>query len=138
MVGIASGLTQGGSFTPDNFIAGDFPCVTRLVTVTGEGLRPRNVHGDMQTRVIPAGMILGQAIIDQRYRKAYFIANDGSQYPAAILGETIDVSSGDVQALVYLSGEFNVNALSWAEGHTLASVTAALRLRSIFIRTNQN
>jgi len=114
-------------------IAGDFPCMLRLVTVTGEGLRPRNPHGDMVISVIPRGMALGQGSSDGRYRKAYFIANDGSQNPSAILAETIDVSNGDVRAWVYLSGVFNMSAISWAEGHTLLSVTDALRQRSIFI-----
>ncbi len=132
-INIAQGFNTITQAAIPEIIAGDFPCVLRLVTVTGEGLRPRNPHGDMVTRVIPMGMVLGQGDTDGRYRKAYFIANDGSQNPSAILAETIDVSDGDVRAWVYLSGVFNMSAVSWADGHTLFSVTASLRQRSIFI-----
>ena len=135
--GIAAGIDHDGAITADNLIAGDFPRVSRIVTVTAQGLRPRNMPGSMVTGALPVGMLLGQGV-DGRYRQSYFIANDGSQLPSAVLAQSIDVSSGDVQAMVYLSGEFNTALLSWGQGHNLASVTEALRHHSIFIRTNQS
>ena len=129
-------FSHDGSITLDSLIAGDFPRVSRIVTVTAQGLRPRNLSGDMATRILPMGSLLGQGN-DGRYRLSYFIANDGSQLPSAVLAQSIDVSSGDVQAMVYLSGEFNGARLSWGQDHNLASVTEALRHHSIFIRNNQ-
>ena len=109
-----------GSYSPDNLIAGDFPRVTRTVTLTG---------GAALTR----GAVLGIVTANGKHTLSASAAGDGSQTPDAILAVDADPSGGDVQALVFLSGEFNENALSFGTGHTADSVRQALRQRSIFL-----
>ena len=122
--GIAEGFTDQGRFTPDNLIAGEFPRVSRHVTVTGSG-------------VLPKGSVLGCIIDNGRYQLSTAKATDGSETPDAILAETVDTTHGDQQALVYLAGEFNSHALHVGEGHTVDTISQPLRLRSIFLRHNQ-
>ena len=122
--GIASGLTHQGEFKPDNLIAGDFPRVSRIVTVTGN------------TLLMP-GAVLGRISTDARYQLSETVAEDGSEIPDGILAEVADLSEGDGQALVYLAGEFNEHALTLGAGHTLNAVRQAFRTRSIFLRSNQ-
>ena len=62
----------------------------------------------------------------------------GSETPDAILAETVDASAEDKQAVVYFSGEFNENALQLGTGHTVESIRAGLRSKSIFLRSNQS
>ncbi len=123
-VGIAAGFNANGSVTPDNLLAGEFPRVSRMVTITGRG-------------VLAVGTVLGKQTTDGHYRVSEAAVHDGSEQPDAILAEEVDLAHGDVQARVYLTGEFNTQALTLGAGHTLASVTAACRTRSIFFRANQ-
>lgn len=122
--GIASGFTNQGEFKPDNLIAGDFPRVSRMVTIIG------------QTSLVP-GTVLGRISADSNYQLSEAEAEDGSEIPDGILAEVADLSEGDVQARVYLAGEFNEQALTLGTGHTLDSVRHAFRTRSIFLRNNQ-
>lgn len=124
MQGIAAGFTDQGRFTPENFIAGEFPRISRIVTITG-GL------------ALAQGAVLGRISADDRYQLSVAAQTDGSETPDALLGETVDASSGDVQALVYFTGEFNEFAVSFGAGHTLQTVRAALRTRSLFLRRIQ-
>ena len=71
------------------------------------------------------------------YTIATTAAADGSQSPCAILADGVDTTAGVTTAPVYLTGEFNVAALTWGSG--FASVpsqqtVAALRALSIFLR----
>jgi len=121
MPGIAEGFNDQGSYAPDNLIAGEFPRVTRIVTVTGAALLSR-------------GAVLGQIDADGRFQLSDTSLTNGAENPEAILAEDVDATSGDVQAHVYLAGEFNAPALTMGAGHTLASITKAFRQRSIFLR----
>lgn len=122
--GIASGLNVHGTLVPDNFIAGEFPRITRLVTVTGGAQ-------------LPQGAVLGRITADGRYQLSDAGASDGSETPDIILAEPVDASLTDVQAHAYFTGEFNTALLTLGAGHTLESVTNAFRLRSLFLRSNQ-
>jgi Bacteriophage lambda head decoration protein D len=122
--GIAEGFTDQGSLTPDNFIAGEFPRISRLVIVTG-GV------------VLPQGAVLGRITADGRYQLSDASASDGSEAPEVILAEPVDATITDVQAHVYFTGEFNAALLTLGAGHTLESVTNAFRQRSLFLRNNQ-
>ena len=122
--GIASGITHQGEFKPDNLIAGDFPQVSRIVTVTGN------------TSLMP-GAVLGRINADDHYQLSKADSTDGSEIPDGILAEVAELNQGDVEALVYLSGEFNELALILGAGHTLDSVRQAFRTRSVFLRNNQ-
>jgi len=51
------------------------------------------------------------------------------------VADAVDASAGDVVGGVYLSGEFNENAITLGTGITLAAATAALRPLSIWIKS---
>lgn len=122
--GIASGFTNQGTLKPDNLIAGDFPRVSRIVTVTGD------------TSLV-TGTVLGRISADSNYQISEATKDDGSEIPDGILAEVAELTEGNVQALVYLAGEFNEQALTLGAGHTLDSVRQVFRTRSIFLRSNQ-
>jgi hypothetical protein len=121
--GIASGVTTQGVFTPENLIAGEFPRIMRIETITGG-------------QALPQGAVLGQIKATGAYVLSTTTATDGSEVPVAILAQQIDATS-NVEGHLFLTGEFNAHALTLGSGHTLASVTESFRTRSLFIRTNQ-
>ena len=123
MQGIASGVTTQGVFTPENLIAGEFPRIMRIATISGG-------------QALLQGAVLGQITATGAYVLSTTTATDGSEVPVAILAQPIDATS-DVEGHLFLSGEFNAHALTLGSGHTLASVTESFRTRSLFIRTNQ-
>jgi hypothetical protein len=69
-------------------------------------------------------------------------AGDGSQTPVAILVDVADPTQGGtlsgaacgVRAGVYLSGEFNKNAVIYDSGFTLDQITSSLRAVSIYLK----
>ena len=110
------GFTDQGSTTADNLLAGEFPRVSELVTITGGSYTRGTVlkaSGDALT-------ICG-----------------ASDTPEAILAEAVDATSEDKQAVVYLTGEFNSAALAVASGASADGLKAKLRAKNIFIKTNQ-
>lgn len=70
----------------------------------------------------------------EKYKLAAIAATDGSDVPVAILADAADPSGGDVQAGVYLMGEFNANALSFGTGMTAALAKPHLRRVGIFVK----
>ena len=122
--GIAEGFNDKGSVTPENLIAGEYPRVSRMVTVTG-GIP------------LAIGSVLGRIDADGRYLLSAADAADGSEIPDVILGESIDTTDGDKQAVAYFTGEFNELALTLGVGHTLDSVRSVFRTRSLFLSKNQ-
>ncbi len=117
------GFTDQGSTKADNLLAGAFPLVSELVTITGG--------------TYAKGTILGQITESGKYTIATQAASDGSQNACAILAEAVDASSADAQAVVHLTGEFNAAALTAGTGLTVDGLKADLRAKSIFIKTNQ-
>lgn len=119
----AQGFTDQGVTKEDNLIAGEFPRVSILATITG-GKYER-------------GAILGKITTSGKCTSCTSAATDGSKEIYGILAETVDASTEDKQAVVYLSGEFNSTALSVGEGYTVAGLIDTLRTKSIFVKTNQ-
>ena len=110
-------------YVPDQLIAGIFPLVTDNVTiVSGAG-------------VIKRGTVLGKITASGKYTTRLTASADGSQSAVAIAADTVDATSADQIVGVYLSGEFNSNAMTLGTGWTVATVTAALRSLSIFVKT---
>ncbi|WP_034642579.1 hypothetical protein [Desulfovibrio inopinatus] len=60
-------------------------------------------------------------------------AGDGSAHPYGILADDIDLSSGDVRTVMYLTGQYNPNAMSVADGIDIATLEDELRAMSIFL-----
>lgn len=119
----AQGFTGQGMTKEDNLIAGEFPRVSILATITG-GKYER-------------GTILGKITASGKCTSCTSAATDGSKEVYGIVAETVDASTEDKQAVVYLSGEFNAAALSVGEGYTVAGLIDTLRTKSIFVKTNQ-
>jgi hypothetical protein len=70
------------------------------------------------------------------YRQCIASAVDGSQTPSAILVDYTDPTGGNVNAGVYLQGEFNGNALVLDPSLNLAAVKFALRPLGLFIKSS--
>ena len=118
------------TYTPDNLLSGEYPRVTRMVTLA-------------KGTELKKGSVLGRITADGKFKlcsaktKDDYDVKDGSEKPDAILAETALAASQDVQAVVYFSGEFNEHALTLGKGHTLESLRADLRVKNIFLRPNQ-
>lgn len=107
-----------GTYNYPDLFAGDFPLVTEPATVlSGEG-------------VLSAGSIMGKVTATGKLR--HIAANgDGSENVFAILSEDVDATAADVETIVFLTGEFNENALSVGDS-TVAARKVACRQLSIF------
>ncbi len=122
----AQGFTDRGSITPDNLVAGEFPCVQRTEAITS-------------TTPLLRGTVLGRITDSGVYTLSTSKATDGSQTPVAILAEPIEVAD-TIQAVVYHSGEFNAKALTFGKGHSADTVWASWRStgnNTLFLRNNQ-
>ena len=106
------GFKDLGTSTADNLLAGEFPRVGFLATITGGSYEK--------------GTILSKS------SGKYSICSDN---PEAVLAETVDASSEDKQAVIYLTGEFNLSALKASVD--VSTLTDKLRDKSIFVKTNQ-
>lgn len=106
--------------TPDRLHAGDFPIRTLDVTIaSGQNLA--------------RGALLGRITASGKYVLSLAAAADGSQNPVAILAEDVDASAGDKKGIVYVSGDFNEDAIIYGTGHTADSVRAGLRDLNIYL-----
>lgn len=109
-----------GTYSPDALFSGDLKAVSIKATIlTGQ--------------VITRGAVLGTVTASGKMILSLSAAGDGSQVPNAILAEDVDATAADVEAMVYLTGEFNVDALTIGTAHTAASIRQGLRERGIFI-----
>lgn len=111
-------------FLPDQLIAGPYPIATDSVTiVSGAG-------------VLARGTALGRITASGKYNKSATAAGDGSQTIIAVLADPVDATSADVAgAAVYLTGEFNSNAMTFGTGWTAATAAVNARASNLFIRT---
>lgn len=68
-----------------------------------------------------------------KYKSSVAAATDGSQTPDVIAAETVDATAADKGITVYISGDFNQDALTLGAGHTSASIADGLRAKGIFL-----
>jgi hypothetical protein len=117
---LAKGLTSEGTYAPDKLLAGEYPRVVKAVTIlTGQN--------------VLRGALLGKITASGKYILSLSAAVDGSQTPDAVLLEDCDATAADKTGLVFLTGEFNEDALILGAAHTIASVRDGLRQRGIFL-----
>ncbi|WP_424579440.1 MULTISPECIES: head decoration protein [Bradyrhizobium] len=95
--------------------------------------RARKVTIKSGAGVLLKGTVLGQVTADKKYLKSILAANDGSQVPDAILSADVDATAADVEAIVYIAGEVDQDKLILGAGHTLGSVDAVFRTKSIWL-----
>lgn len=69
-----------------------------------------------------------------KYKLSAIAATDGSKNPVGILAQDAAAASADVNAQIYLTGEFNENELTFGTGHSAATVREALQKRGIILR----
>lgn len=111
-----------GSYVPDSLHAGDFPIRTEKVTViTGQNL--------------VRGALLGKITASGKVNLSLSAAGDGSNTPYAILAEDVDATAEDKEAVAYISGDFNADAITYGAAHTAASVKDGLRDKNIYLHT---
>jgi len=82
-------------------------------------------------RAYPVGAVLGVVTASKKHTLSAAAANDGSQVPDVVLGESVDATDGDREALAYVRGDFNASALTLGAGHTVAGITEGLRTKGI-------
>lgn len=83
--------------------------------------------GTIMGGITAAGDDLGKLVV------CTAAANDGSQYPVAILPEDLDTGSADSMHSVYVEGTFNETALTYGTGHTANTVRLHLRTVGILL-----
>jgi len=103
----------------DSLLAGEFPRVARVVTIAAGADLPR-------------GAALGRVTADGKYTLSAAAAGDGSGTVVAVLAEDAAAASADAQATVYLSGEFNLAAMTLGAGHDATTAEGG----TIFITAN--
>ncbi|MGJ4942476.1 head decoration protein [Bradyrhizobium sp. SZCCHNR1045] len=95
--------------------------------------RARKVTIKAGAGVLAEATVLGQVTADAKYLKSVKAASDGSEVPDAILAEPVDATAADVEAVAYIAGEFDQDKLILGAGHTLGSIDAVFRLKSIWL-----
>ncbi|WP_295852029.1 head decoration protein [uncultured Xylophilus sp.] len=114
-----AGVTDEGNSAGVQLVAGNAHLlVGRVVTL-------------LAGAVYPEGALLGKLTVGGKYKVSASAANDGSEVPDLVLGEPVDATAGDRQAMAYSRGDFNANAITFGAGHTVASVREGLRVKGI-------
>lgn len=124
MPDLQPGMRSHGSVGQDNLIGGT---AINMVTMSAD------VNGG--TTGLLRGALLGTITASGQRVLSTSAATDGSQNPTEILAE--DVPAGTVRrTVVYQTGEFNVNAMTFGAGQTAEGVRAALRALNIHLKYN--
>lgn len=110
------------TYTPDNLIAGSFPQTSKPVTLAATA------------GALPRGAVLGRVTATGKYVLSTAAASDGSQDPDCILCEAVDGGGQEVTAAAFEAGEFNQDAITLGDGHTVESVRKTLRDLNIYLR----
>ncbi len=109
------------SYTPDNLIAdNNHALATATVTVlSGEGK-----------------LVRGSVLMRDTNNK-FVLADTSAGTAEVILAEDVDATSADTVANVYVSGDFNTEALTVSSGYTLTEADIVnLKNAGIYLRTN--
>jgi hypothetical protein len=110
-------------YEPDNLIAdSSFPITTEVVIIKAD-------------QVLKRGSVLGKDD-DGKYVLSLSTAEDGSENPTRVLSEDIDTAGADSGAVVFKSGVFNANAMTFGAEHTADSIKDVMWTQGIEIKTN--
>lgn len=80
-----------------------------------------------QAGVIPAGAVLGKVTASGKLVICDTTATDGSEVPFAVNYQEVDTTDGDEEAVIYLQGSFNEDALTFGGATVLADVYTEMR-----------
>lgn len=129
---ITKAATNAGDFQVTD-PAGDVVGVgTVAVAFSGGGLSFTLADGSTDF-IVGDGFDITVAAGSGKYKSSVATATDGSQTPDVIAAETVDATSADKGITVYVSGDFNQDALTLGSGHTAASIADGLRTKGIFL-----
>lgn len=109
------------TYEPDNLIAGnEFPFYAKHRTIK------------QSDTLLKRGTVLGKDA-DDKFLVSVATADDGSQEPRVVLGQDIDATEADVEALVFEAGVFNARSMTFGDGHTAQSVQFETFMQNIKI-----
>ena len=112
---------ERNTYEPEQLLAGDFPIIKRPGVIAAG-------------QVLARGAVLGEVTATGEYKLSASAASDGSQSPVVILDAAVDTTEGALPGVLMLTGEVRGAELQLGAGHTIASVTKALRPLSLFVR----
>jgi hypothetical protein len=108
------------TYTPENLLAGGTQLVSETATIL-----------DGQTLAL--GEIVGKVTATGKIKALNTAGTDGSETPYGILAEAAAASGADATSLVYLKGEFRINAVTSATS-TPVEQKSNLRLLGIYLK----
>lgn len=112
------------ALNPDRLIAGDpLGPTTEKVTLTDIS----------STGALVRGTVLGQVTADSKFGICLNGSADGSEVARAILAKDADPSSGDVEAMIFRTGQFNQDRLTFGTGTTIANSRESLANQGILL-----
>jgi hypothetical protein len=119
-------FSEEGTFAHPNLIAGEATLVTEKHTILSGA-------GDLS-----AGAVLAKD--SGNSNKLVLVDSDSGtssiQTAYAVLAEGVDASAADAEAIVYVKGHFNEDALTFGADDTVADHRDALRDKGIFLSKN--
>lgn len=130
------GTVHYPAYDPTALFAGDFPHISRPVTIAqGNNAAPASAYAPATPTL--RGTILGMVTSTGFYVTHSPSATDGSQKPLCVLGADTDASAANTVAPAYWTGEFADYCCTFGAGATQATVDAAFAAsgQPIFIRT---
>ncbi|EPG5002533.1 head decoration protein [Klebsiella oxytoca] len=108
--------TQIGKFEPVNLLAGEMYRSTKGVTMKAG-------------QIYPAGSVVA---IDGSDKGVLLDSADASLELSGVLAGEVDATDGDAAGVLYLTGEFNRNALTFGGADTYEDHEDAARIVGIF------
>lgn len=123
-----------GAFTPDNLIAGTFPIQTATVSIAANqtlsrgALLSKNDDGECVLVSATTETVVGENESEEE------VTTVSSVY--AVLADDITTGDEAANAEVYLSGVFNVNALTAADGVVIEDLTDEARKLCLYFVKN--
>ena len=119
-------VNSAATFTFDNLIGGAEPAlITKNLTVaSGAGALAR-------------GTVLGKITASGKFVKVNSASSDGSQTANCVLAAAVDATSADAVATVYVTGMFNIEALTFGGTDTYATHADTLRDLGIYLTSEK-
>lgn len=109
-------------YNPDRLVAGHHQLVTRVVTLTD----------NQSIGALTRGTVLGE--VSGTYAAVHQTGSYGAATAKAILAEDADPSGGDVEAMIYVAGEFNQDEILLNGTVVTADVIERLQENSVYLK----
>ncbi|GHV06339.1 hypothetical protein FACS1894217_04820 [Clostridia bacterium] len=127
-----------GTYTPDNFLAGNFP-IERVAAVAGTGGVKRHapVKCDTDGTIIPVVFIDGTAAIpptEDPFNPGAPATTAEGNTSAGLYGIAAEAAEEGAETVVYLTGDFFAAALEFETDVTADLIKGAFRAISIFLK----